>query len=106
MSPIYAEGSRNRATAATSMNAHSSRSHALLTVRLTDEGGQSSVLHLVDLAGGLLMLLGRPIWRGVAVHCLEQFERGPASLLHLVDLAGGWVGGRGTAGCGRTGTAA
>ncbi|PRW21080.1 kinesin KIFC3 isoform X3 isoform B [Chlorella sorokiniana] len=48
---VLAEGSRNRATAATSMNAHSSRSHALLSVRLTDEDGQSSVLHLVDLAG-------------------------------------------------------
>lgn len=46
-----AEGSKNRATAATSLNAHSSRSHALLSVRLTDAAGQSSVLHLVDLAG-------------------------------------------------------
>lgn len=49
-----AEGSKNRATAATSLNAHSSRSHALLSVRLTDAAGQSSVLHLVDLAGGWL----------------------------------------------------
>ncbi|KAL4420520.1 hypothetical protein ABPG75_010176 [Micractinium tetrahymenae] len=48
---VLAEGSKNRATAATSLNAHSSRSHALLSVRLTDAAGQSSVLHLVDLAG-------------------------------------------------------
>ncbi|KAL4436364.1 hypothetical protein ABPG77_009926 [Micractinium sp. CCAP 211/92] len=48
---VLSEGSKNRATAATSLNAHSSRSHALLSVRLTDAAGQSSVLHLVDLAG-------------------------------------------------------
>ena len=69
--PLSAEGSKNRATAATSLNAHSSRSHALLSVRLTDAAGQSSVLHLVDLAGGmpvlrllrLLCLLRRALWR-------------------------------------------
>ncbi|PSC71702.1 kinesin KIFC3 isoform X4 isoform A [Micractinium conductrix] len=48
---VLAEGSKNRATAATSLNAHSSRSHALLSVRLTDSAGQASVLHLIDLAG-------------------------------------------------------
>ncbi|EFN52668.1 hypothetical protein CHLNCDRAFT_26558, partial [Chlorella variabilis] len=48
---VLAEGSKNRATAATSLNAHSSRSHALLSVRLTGADGRSSVLHLVDLAG-------------------------------------------------------
>jgi hypothetical protein len=46
-----AEGSANRATAATSLNAHSSRSHMLLSVRLADGAGRASVLHLVDLAG-------------------------------------------------------
>ena len=48
-----AEGTAARATAATSLNAHSSRSHALLSVRLSDPGGGAppSVLHLVDLAG-------------------------------------------------------
>jgi hypothetical protein len=49
--PTAAEGSGNRATAATSLNAHSSRSHALLSVRLADAQGRTSVLHLVDLAG-------------------------------------------------------
>ncbi|KXZ52502.1 hypothetical protein GPECTOR_9g546 [Gonium pectorale] len=52
---LLREGGRNRATAATSLNAHSSRSHALLCVRVTVTGGDGrsrvSVLHLVDLAG-------------------------------------------------------
>ena len=49
---VLEEGGGARATASTSLNAHSSRSHALLAVRLTDgASGQSSVLHLVDLAG-------------------------------------------------------
>ncbi|KAM5280682.1 kinesin-like protein KIFC2 [Ctenodactylus gundi] len=49
-------GRSHRATAATSMNAHSSRSHALVTLTLcapAQSGGTSSAgtLHLVDLAG-------------------------------------------------------
>ena len=47
-----AHGTEQRATSATAMNATSSRSHAVLSVKLAfAEGGQSS-LHLVDLAGG------------------------------------------------------
>ena len=49
------EGSRGRATAATALNASSSRSHALLSVRVscTHADGRTveSLLHLVDLAG-------------------------------------------------------
>ncbi len=46
-----AHGTEQRATSATAMNATSSRSHAVLSVKLAlGEGGQSS-LHLVDLAG-------------------------------------------------------
>ena len=46
-----AHGTEQRATSATAMNATSSRSHAVLSVKLAfAEGGQSS-LHLVDLAG-------------------------------------------------------
>ncbi|GFR50278.1 hypothetical protein Agub_g12465 [Astrephomene gubernaculifera] len=52
---LLREGGRNRATAATASNAHSSRSHALLSVRVTVTGADGrravSVLHLVDLAG-------------------------------------------------------
>ncbi|KAI3430807.1 hypothetical protein D9Q98_009218 [Chlorella vulgaris] len=48
---VLEEGTKNRSTASTILNAHSSRSHALLSVRLTDSAGRSSVLHLVDLAG-------------------------------------------------------
>ena len=51
---LIALGSRNRATTAHSMNEHSSRSHAVLSVRYFDvEGGETHapVLHLVDLAG-------------------------------------------------------
>lgn len=75
MLAVLAEGSAARATAATSLNAHSSRSHALLSVRLTDAGGQASVLHLVDLAGAcfcggghytlsLLCSGGSGVWSG------------------------------------------
>lgn len=53
---ILVEGWRNRATASTALNAHSSRSHALLSVRVTaktpDGSSHSSTIHLVDLAGG------------------------------------------------------
>ena len=50
------EGTRRRATAATDMNEHSSRSHMILTFRVDVGGGEgrsktSSKLHLVDLAG-------------------------------------------------------
>lgn len=43
------EGKRRRATASTGMNADSSRSHMVLSVRLS--GKSNNVLHLVDLAG-------------------------------------------------------
>ena len=47
------EGSAARATACTALNEHSSRSHAILSVRLQPAalGRSASVLHLVDLAG-------------------------------------------------------
>ncbi|KAG2485792.1 hypothetical protein HYH03_015503 [Edaphochlamys debaryana] len=52
---LLKEGGRNRATASTSLNAHSSRSHALLSVRVTvtqpDGRRVTSMMHLVDLAG-------------------------------------------------------
>ncbi|KAM9626347.1 kinesin-like protein KIFC2 [Trichechus inunguis] len=49
-------GKSNRATAATAMNQHSSRSHALVTLTLRVESpplgpGTAGTLHLVDLAG-------------------------------------------------------
>lgn len=47
------DGSAQRATSATAMNASSSRSHAVLSVRVSpaNAGGRASLLHLVDLAG-------------------------------------------------------
>ena len=47
------DGSQQRATSATAMNASSSRSHAVLSVRVSpaDGAGRPSLLHLVDLAG-------------------------------------------------------
>lgn len=52
---VLKEGSRSRATASTAMNSSSSRSHAILCVRLaitSAEGkSSSSALYLVDLAG-------------------------------------------------------
>jgi kinesin family protein C2/C3 len=58
---LMAEGASNRATTATSMNEHSSRSHAVLSIRYhsvavdsgdaTTESSPAPVLHLVDLAG-------------------------------------------------------
>ncbi|XP_006162501.1 kinesin-like protein KIFC2 isoform X3 [Tupaia chinensis] len=47
-------GRRNRATAATAMNRHSSRSHALVTLHVASPPrapGSTGTLHLVDLAG-------------------------------------------------------
>ena len=46
-----AHGTEQRATSATAMNATSSRSHAVLSVRLAFADGGRSLLHLVDLAG-------------------------------------------------------
>ena len=46
-----AHGSKQRATSATAMNATSSRSHAVLSVKLAFADGSHSLLHLVDLAG-------------------------------------------------------
>ncbi len=51
MAAALADGSRQRATSATAMNAASSRSHAVLSVRVSAAGGAASLLHLVDLAG-------------------------------------------------------
>ncbi|QDZ19587.1 kinesin [Chloropicon primus] len=51
---LIMEGTRNRATTATSMNEHSSRSHAVLSIRYCDANDTEApapVLHLVDLAG-------------------------------------------------------
>ncbi|KAJ9514843.1 hypothetical protein QJQ45_028616 [Haematococcus lacustris] len=52
---VLVEGSANRTTASTALNASSSRSHALLSVRITatavDGRTTTSTLHLVDLAG-------------------------------------------------------
>lgn len=46
-----ARGTEQRATSGTSMNATSSRSHAVLSVKLAFADGTHSLLHLVDLAG-------------------------------------------------------
>ncbi|KAJ9514728.1 hypothetical protein QJQ45_028393 [Haematococcus lacustris] len=52
---VLVEGSANRTAASTALNASSSRSHALLSVRITatavDGRTTTSTLHLVDLAG-------------------------------------------------------
>ena len=46
------DGSRQRATCATAINVASSRSHAVLSVRVCATAGRASLLHLIDLAGG------------------------------------------------------
>lgn len=50
------DGTAQRATSATAMNASSSRSHAILSVKVCPDNstGVHSLLHLVDLAGPLL----------------------------------------------------
>lgn len=50
---VLAHGSRQRSTAATAMNSSSSRSHAILSVKICADpaSGACSLLHLVDLAG-------------------------------------------------------
>ncbi len=50
---VLADGSRQRSTAATAMNSSSSRSHAILSVKICADvaTGACSLLHLVDLAG-------------------------------------------------------
>lgn len=47
---VWTAGVRNRSTAATSLNAHSSRSHSCLTVQIAGAAGCAK-LHLIDLAG-------------------------------------------------------
>jgi hypothetical protein len=61
------EGARARATGATALNAASSRSHALVSVKVQGvrKGkGFTTMMHLVDLAGAL------------AQHCMEQLAGG------------------------------
>ncbi|PSR85696.1 P-loop containing nucleoside triphosphate hydrolase protein [Coniella lustricola] len=51
---LYIEANNNRVTAATKLNAHSSRSHAILRVKLTQTTGQQileSTASAIDLAG-------------------------------------------------------
>ena len=48
---VLAHGTKQRATSATAMNATSSRSHAVLSVKLAFADSSQSLLHLVDLAG-------------------------------------------------------
>lgn len=51
---LYIEANTNRVTASTKLNAHSSRSHAILRVKLTQTTGQvvrESVASAIDLAG-------------------------------------------------------
>ena len=52
---VFAIGKRNRSTASTNLNSHSSRSHMVLSVRLVSRVGEGPAvqrrLHLVDLAG-------------------------------------------------------
>ncbi|KAI5466828.1 P-loop containing nucleoside triphosphate hydrolase protein [Mariannaea sp. PMI_226] len=51
---LYIEANNNRVTAATKLNAHSSRSHAILRVKLTQTTGdmvQESTASAIDLAG-------------------------------------------------------
>ncbi|XP_074055595.1 kinesin-like protein KIFC2 [Macrotis lagotis] len=70
-------GRRNRATAATHMNEHSSRSHALVTLTLTtapppDGPGTAGTLHLVDLAGS------ERVWKAVMTESSGRSgSRGP-----------------------------
>lgn len=53
-----AHGTEQRATSATAMNATSSRSHAVLSVKIAFTEGSQSSLHLVDLAGGSPVAIG------------------------------------------------
>eukprot|EP00798_Chlamydomonas_sp_ICE-L_P015712 gene15712-21824_t len=55
---VLRDGSRNRATAATALNAHSSRSHCAVSIKVsfpgpcgTTAGRRQSLIHLIDLAG-------------------------------------------------------
>lgn len=88
---VLAEGTAGRATAATALNTHSSRSHALLSVRLADAAGAlpPSTLHLVDLAGGRTIGLGLTVAGGLF---------GWPGLAALGWLGGGPVGKEGTGG--------
>lgn len=69
-----AQGSAARVTGATAMNVASSRSHALLAVRLApaQPEGAATTLHLVDLAG--VILLGPVQCLGSRVCPLMQYR--------------------------------
>lgn len=105
-----AHGTEQRATSATAMNAASSRSHAVLSVKLTFADGGQSLLHLVDLAGGpqsqssvgpyyavappehhatsLIPMNAALLCSHAVLSGKPSFADGGHSLLHLVDLAG------------------
>ena len=59
------EGTKNRTIAATNMNATSSRAHTIFTIHFMNKSktqngeimAKTSVIHLVDLAGRLLLFL-------------------------------------------------
>jgi hypothetical protein len=66
------EGARARATAATALNTASSRSHALVSVKVQGvrEGKAfTTMMHLVDLAGGLFQLHVRANWTVQGAGC-------------------------------------
>ncbi|XP_048214325.1 kinesin-like protein KIFC2 isoform X2 [Perognathus longimembris pacificus] len=72
-------GRSNRATAATAMNQHSSRSHALVTLRLCSTAspcapGTAGTLHLVDLAGS------ERAWKVAAASTSRGDPNGPRRL--------------------------
>ena len=92
-----AQGSAARATGTTAMNVASSRSHALLAVRLapTQPGGAPTTLHMVDLAGvqsspwHLFCSEGGPSCAALlAVQLAPAQPGGVAITLHPLDLAG------------------
>ena len=61
-----AHGTEQRATSATAMNATSSRSHAVLSVKIAFTEGSQSSLHLIDLAGDSLLCHASHAWQHVA----------------------------------------
>lgn len=82
------EGSRARATAATALNASSSRSHALVSVRVSglfDGRKFTALLHLVDLAGEVLQTYELP-YMCLHVQCVWHVMRNMCEVQYLLPI--------------------
>ena len=91
---LLKKGNENRSTAATEMNAHSSRSHMVLSVSVscgvTREDPTKGTLYLVDLAGSERAResgVERANLKGVTGNVMEALDRKASHIPHPVIVS-------------------